>query len=71
MPKLYARLRGEMVARDIDQAYLARKLLIGRSSVAERLRARYPWTIDEMYQVMDLICWPYDKMHELFPRVAG
>lgn len=68
MPRPFSTLRGQLVAHDLQQSDLARKLLISSRSATRKLCGHSAWTLDEMYTLMDLLQWPYDKMHELFPR---
>jgi hypothetical protein len=68
MARPYATLRGQLVAHDLQQTDLARKLLISSRTATRKLCGHYPWTLDEMYDIMGLLEWPYDRMHELFPR---
>jgi hypothetical protein len=68
-PRKFRRLQAELLAIGIDRPYLARLLKRrSRSFVDERMAGRVAWTLNEMYQLMDLLHWPYDRMHELFPR---
>ncbi|MEM5775791.1 MAG: helix-turn-helix domain-containing protein [Anaerolineaceae bacterium] len=66
--KPFSRLRGEMQANDIDIPYLAHLLGGSESSIGRRLRGTIPWTLDEMYQIMDILRWPHERMHEMFPN---
>lgn len=61
-------LRGQMAAEGLTQADVARKLLVSPDTISNKMRGIYSWTLEEMYALMDLLDWPYDRMHELFPR---
>jgi hypothetical protein len=65
--KPFARLRAEMKYHDIDEAYLGERLGRSHKYISERLMAKAPWTMDEVYTILDLINWPTEKMHEIFP----
>jgi hypothetical protein len=68
-PTKFRRLQAELMARGIDRPYLARLLKRrSRGYVDERMAGRVGWTLEEMYTLMDLLGWPYDRMHELFPK---
>ncbi len=68
-PRKFLRLRAELTALDIDPEYLASLLGVeNRYYTDRRLRGEYPWDMDEMYRIMDILRWPYDRMHELFPK---
>ena len=67
--KRFKRLRGELCALDIDSEYLAKLLGVdNRFYTDRRLRAEYPWDLTEMYKIMDILRWPHERMHELFPK---
>jgi transcriptional regulator with XRE-family HTH domain len=61
-------LRVQMAAEGLTQADIARKLLVSLATISNKMRGIYPWTLTEMYTLMDLLGWPYDRMHELFPK---
>ena len=67
MAKPHAKLRGALVERDIDEAYLARKLQRGVTYVSQRMMGRKPWPMDEAYAIMDMIRAPYDQLAVYFP----
>lgn len=67
MPKPHMKLRGAMVERDIDEAYIARKLQRGPTYVSQRMMGRKPWQIDEAYKILDMIRAPYDQLAAYFP----
>lgn len=68
MRRPYATLRGLLVTHDLKQVDIARKLLVSPRHVNSKMCGHVPWTLDEMYTLMDLLGWPYDRMHELFPK---
>lgn len=67
LPKPHIKLRGALAAADIDQQYLARKLLLSPKCVSQRMTGKYPWTLDEVYTILDLIRVPHDQMAAYFP----
>lgn len=67
MARPHAKLRGAMVAADIDEGYLARKLLRGTTYISHRMTGKKPWAMDEVYTIMDLLKIPYDQMAAYFP----
>lgn len=65
----FARLRGELSAHGVGREKLAHLLKhSNRGYVDQRFQGNSPWSLDEMYIIMDLLSWPAEKMHELFPR---
>ncbi|MBQ8216455.1 MAG: hypothetical protein IJZ91_00685 [Oscillospiraceae bacterium] len=67
MARPHAKLRGAMMASDIDCAYIARKLLRGITYVSLRMSGHEAWHIDECYKILDMIHAPYSQLHEYFP----
>ena len=67
MARPHAKLRGALVAADIDEKYLARKLLRGTVYISQRMMGKKPWAMDEAYAIMDLLRLPYDQMAVYFP----
>ena len=67
--KRFSRLQAELTAYGLDRDYIA-KLLghRGRAYVDRRMCGICPWDLADMDKLMDLIHWPREKMHELFPR---
>lgn len=51
----HRRLRGALTAAGYDQSELADILGISPTSVSNRMRGKYPWTISEAWAVLDLI----------------
>ena len=70
MAKPHAMLRGPLMARDIDEAYLARKLRRGVCYVSQRMMGRKPWPLDEAYAIMDMIHEPHARLPEFFPPMG-
>ena len=62
-----AKLRGALMEKDIDEAYLARKLQRGVTYVSQRMMGRKPWPMDEAYAILDLIRVPHDQLAVYFP----
>ena len=68
MPKPFSKLRYAMEEADVDRADIA--LVLGRdvSYVNQRFRCMYPWKLDEIYAILDLLKIPYALMAEYFPK---
>lgn len=68
-PSRFRRLQAELMALGIDRPYLARLMKHrNRDCIDQRMAGNVQWSLREMYALMDLLRWPYDRMHELFPR---
>lgn len=65
--KPHAKLRGALMERDIDEAYLARQLLRGTVYISQRMMGHKPWPLDEAYKILDLIHAPHSMLAEYFP----
>lgn len=68
MARPFAKLRVALYEQDITQKYLARKLLLSQSWISQKMQGKVSWTLEEMYTLIELVKWPTDHMHELFPR---
>ena len=65
----FRRLQAELAAADLDRPYLARLLgYTSRAYIDKRMCGLVEWSLSDMYALMDLLRWPYDRMHELFPK---
>lgn len=67
MTKPHKALRGALVAADIDEEYLARKLLRGVCYISQRMMGKKPWALDECYAILDLIGQPPEALPHYFP----
>jgi hypothetical protein len=66
--KRFAKLRGALMTRSIDQEYLAEKLGCSVWYVTQRMCGHADWTQRDQYTLMDLLRIPYNEMHEYFPK---
>lgn len=66
--KPHRKLRRMLAASDIDEECLARKLLRGRKYISTRMMGHMPWTLDECYQILDLLRLPHSELPNYFPR---
>lgn len=51
----HRRLRGALTAAGYDQQELADILGISPTSISNRMRGKYPWTVSEAWAVMGLL----------------
>jgi len=68
MARPFAKLRGLLMQNDIDQRYLCELMKKSQTYITNRFTARQDWTQKDQYFFMDLLNYPYDQMHELFPK---
>lgn len=64
----YEALKRELKIKDIDQKYLADKLGRCPAYVSSRLLGKAPWTMEEMYKIMELINRPAEELYIIFPK---
>jgi hypothetical protein len=65
---VFRKLRGRLRELDIGQEYLADKLGVCLMSISRSFTGKRPWTLTEMYAIIELINEPYEKLHEYFPK---
>lgn len=65
---MYNYLAGRLKQLGIRQQDLEGVLGMRKSSVSHRFTGRVPWSIDEMYTLMDLCRADYSELHLYFPR---
>ena len=68
MAKPYKTLRDYLKQAEITSEILAQELGIGVDTVSRKLCDHSPWTSDQMWQIMEILCIPDNKLHEVFPR---
>ena len=68
---MYRYLHGRLWRLGIRQSDLGKILGICASSISHRMTGRTPWTIDEMYKILNLLDEPPDKLHVYFPSTGG
>ncbi len=68
MRKPFSYIRELMMKYEIDQITLAE--ILGRciAYVSQRMTAKKPWDLDDMYKIMDTFSIPYSQMHIYFPK---
>lgn len=64
----FRELRAMMMRHGDTQKDIARALLLGLSMTNYKMNAKRPWTLEEMYILMDRYHIPYDQMHIYFPK---
>ena len=65
---MFKKLKGEMFANDIDQKYLCKELGKSKTYMTNRMTGRYPWCMDDVYKICDLLEITYDRISEYFPK---
>lgn len=67
MRPMYYKLKGALMTAGYNGYETAKVLLINPATYSQKLNGRYPWTLDEMYTLLDIIGCGCDKMSEYFP----
>lgn len=68
MTALYTELRAEMKRKGVKAYDIAVWLNLSERSVHSRLSGDIPWTLPEMYLIMDKLHIPLHKLHIVFPQ---
>ena len=65
---MYRYLSGRLKQLGITQGDLAKKFHLTQASISHRFTGKQPWSIDEMYFLLDLCQAPPEELHIYFPR---
>ncbi len=68
---MYQYLTGRLKQLGIRQSDLAPELGLTPGSVSHRFCGRTAWTIDEMYQILDICRAQPEELHLYFPSPLG
>lgn len=71
MIRPFEALRGKFAGRSMTQEDVAAAIGVSKSCIANRMNARLPWTIEEIYKLCDLFEIPEDEISFYFPRGGG
>ncbi len=66
--KPYAKLRGELMVREISHEDFAKGIGLSRSAFSQKINGHKKWTIDEVYSAMDFLELPYTAIADYFPK---
>ena len=65
---MYRYLSGRLRQLGIRQTDLAKAMGLSEASISHRFRGRTPWSIDEMYHLLDICRAQPEELHIDFPR---
>lgn len=68
MSKLFSKIRDLMRIYDLTNKSFAEELGISASTLSHKLNGHFPWSSDEMWQIMEMFNVPPNQFHEVFPR---
>ena len=61
-------LRGRLQQLGIDQTMLGRHFGVSQATISHRFSGRSPWTLPEMYELMDICGADPSELGQYFPR---
>ncbi len=64
----YAKLRGELMAREISHEDFAKGIGMSLSALSRKINAHVMWDLNEVYRVMDFLELPYTVIPDYFPK---
>ena len=64
----FGKLRGRLHELGLHQQDIANALGLSNSAVSHRFHRLTPWTLQEMYAILDLCRAKPEEMHIYFPR---
>ena len=67
----YSKLRGRCAEYGATYKVLGQVLHLGLNAISERFCNVTPFTLPEIYKLMDFLEIPDNQMHEFFPRDGG
>lgn len=65
---MYLFLAGRLKQLGLRKCDLANMLGVSATSVSNRFTGATPWSIDEMYKIMDICQAPAEQLHIYFPK---
>ena len=65
---MYRYLAGRLKQLGVRQAELGDMLGLCTASLSHRFTGRTPWSLDEMYKIMDICQAPPEQLHIYFPK---
>ena len=68
MARPFGLLRGKMMACQVTQEDIARRLMLSRKSVSQRFAGHEEWKLSECYEVLAMLDVADKKLSEYFPR---
>ena len=65
---MYLFLAGRLKQLGVRQAELGDMLGLCSASISHRFTGRTPWSLDEMYKIMEICQAPPEQLHIYFPK---
>lgn len=67
MPRYYGFLAGRLRQLGLTQTDLGYALQLSRTAISNRFLGKTPWSINEMYQVLEICRAKPEELHIYFP----
>lgn len=64
----FTKLRGAIIQSGYQHGELAKAIGLCPASLSSRITAKKPFTLNEMYLLMDKLNLPYSELHTYFPK---
>ena len=68
MTPIFKKLKAEIFANDLNQKDLAELLDCSTTYISNRMLAKHPWTLDDVYKLCEALEIAPEQIHEYFPR---
>lgn len=65
---MFNHLRGRLMQLGLNQTTAGRRLGLSQPAMSARMTGRTPWSLDEMYQLLDICHAPAAELPIYFPR---
>ena len=69
--KKYSYLRERLMRLDIRYSDVAKHIGKSDAYITNRMTGRYPWDMNDVYLIMDLINEPVEYIADVFPGTAS
>lgn len=64
----FAMLRAAMLGAGYKQSEVAEKIGISPVAFSRRMNGKYPFSLDEVYKLLELLKLPSSEIHTYFPK---
>lgn len=64
----FAMLRAAFLGAGFRQSEVAEKIGMSADALSRRLNAKFPFSLDEIYRLLDLLHLPASEMNVYFPK---
>ncbi len=64
----FSLLRTLLREQGLEHEYVAEMIGCSKTYFSYKICAKVPFDQQEQYIIMDLVHWPHERMHELFPK---